>query len=380
MEKISYVTYGRNKEADAKIKDRTVLFIDNDVAQQVLTMEDCMEVVEEAYREFGLGQATATRSLHQVPRFGGDGWFNFAAMYSGIAKFGVLAIRMFTSISIPEEGGRADSYCVAPGKYLELIFLFSADDGALLSILQGGHIQHMRVGATGGLSVKYMARKDASVLGIFGTGGMASTHAWAIAKVRPIKKIKVYSPNADHCKAFARQMGADMDIEVVAVDDPRKVMEGSDIVAGCTNSYVPVVCGAWMEPGMHVFSVTAQQLDDDVFRRCDRYAYSRPPFTDHQVTMPVNEISESIPMRDYLRDQWMEREQRLLAGEKRAFLSELILGRTPGRSSDQEITCFTSHGIPIQFAATAYKVHQLAREKGLGRQMPLAQFLQDIRH
>ncbi|HTN71004.1 MAG TPA: hypothetical protein VMO00_07920, partial [Methylomirabilota bacterium] len=138
MDNIRYVTYGRNDEAEARIKDRTVLFIDNDVAQQVLTMEDCIKVVEEAYREFGLGRATASRSLHQVPQYGGQGWFNFAPMFSGIAQFGVLAIRMFTSISIPGDG--RSSYSVTPGKYCELILLYSTEDGALLSIMQGGHV------------------------------------------------------------------------------------------------------------------------------------------------------------------------------------------------------------------------------------------------
>lgn len=378
MDNIRYVTYGRNDEAEARIKDRTVLFIDNDVAQQVLTMEDCIKVVEEAYREFGLGRATASRSLHQVPQYGGQGWFNFAPMFSGIAQFGVLAIRMFTSISIP--GEERSSYSVTPGKYCELILLYSTEDGALLSIMQGGHVQHMRVGATGGLSAKYMARSNASVLGMFGSAGMASTHAWAIAKVRPIKKIKVYSPNSEHRKSFARQMSQDMGIEVVSVDKPREVMEGSDIVAGCTGSLVPVVRGEWLEPGMHVLAVTAGQLEDDVLRRSDQYVYSRPPYTDHQVATPADQIPDSIPMKGYLRDQWLEREKRLVAGEKIKFLSDVVLGRTPGRAREKEITCFASHGIPIQFAATAYRVHQLARERGLGRELPLDWFLQDIRH
>ena len=86
MEKIHYVTYGHSEEAEAKARGRTVLFIDNDVAQQVLTMEDCIDMVEEAYREFGLGRATATRALHQVPRAESEGWFNFAPMFSGIAS------------------------------------------------------------------------------------------------------------------------------------------------------------------------------------------------------------------------------------------------------------------------------------------------------
>jgi ornithine cyclodeaminase/alanine dehydrogenase-like protein (mu-crystallin family) len=378
MAQISYVTYGANDVTERKIKDRTVLFIDNDVAQQVLTIEDCMRMVEDAYREFGLGRATASRSLHQIPQHGGNGWFNFAPMFSGISEFGVLAIRMFTSISVP--GASGSSYSVTPGKYCELILLYSTEDGALLSIMQGGHIQHMRVGVTGGLSAKYMARPESSVLGIFGSAGMASTHAWAITRVRPIKKIKVYSPNSNHREQFARQMSQDMNIDVVAVDEPKDVMIGSDIVAACSGSTVPVVRSEWLEPGMHVLAVSATEIEDNVLRRCDEYVYSRPPYTDHQVAVPPDEIPDSLPMKGYLRDHWVDRETRLLPGEKIKFLSDVILGRTAGRAGGTEITCFVSHGIPIQFAAAATKVHQLARERGLGRELPLSWFLQDIRH
>jgi ornithine cyclodeaminase/alanine dehydrogenase-like protein (mu-crystallin family) len=171
-----------------------------------------------------------------------------------------------------------------------------------------------------------------------------------------------------------------MGLEVVALDEPKDVMKGSDIVAGCTGSLVPVVRGEWLEPGMHVLSVTAGQLADAVLSSCDRYVYSRPPYTDHQVAVPSDQIPDTIPMKGYLRDQWVEREKRLVSEGKIHFLSDVILGRTPGRARETEITCFSSHGIPIQFAATAYRVHQLARERGLGRQMPLSWFLQDIRH
>jgi ornithine cyclodeaminase/alanine dehydrogenase-like protein (mu-crystallin family) len=225
-----------------------------------------------------------------------------------------------------------------------------------------------------------MARSGSSVLGIFGSGGMASTHAWAIANVRPIKRIKVYSPNVDHREAFARRLSQDMSIEVVAVNEPQEVVAGSDIVAACTNSTMPVLRGEWLESGMHLLAVSAAELDDDVLRRCDRYVYSRPPYTDHQVAVPADQMPDSVPMKAYLSDRWIERERRLLPGEKIEFLSDVLLGKAPGRRAEKEITCFASHGIPIQFAATAYRVHQLARERGLGRELPLAWFLQDIRH
>jgi len=221
----------------------------------------------------------------------------------------------------------------------------------------------------------YMACQNASTLGLYGTAGMATTQAWAIAKARPINKVKVYSPNPDHRMAFARQTSQDMGIEVVALDNPRKVMEGADIVAACTSSLVPVIRGEWLEPGMHVLSVIPDEFDDAVFRRCHRYVYSRTPTTDYYVADPVRRPSVGYEPID---TKWVRREQRLLTKEKKAMLSDVVLGKAIGRTNDDEMTCFTTQGIPIQFTAFAYKVYQLAKERGLGRELPLAWFLQDF--
>ncbi|MBI4200339.1 MAG: ornithine cyclodeaminase family protein [Chloroflexi bacterium] len=377
MEGIRYVTYRGNPEADKEIAGRSVLFIDNEVVPQVLTMEDCLEVAEDAYREFGLGYATASRAHHHVLQPDGRTWYRWGPMAAALPKVGALAIRIKSDM-YPHARDRVVKYCVAPGKFSGIILLYSTRDGALLAIMNDGHIQHMRVAAAGGLSAKYMARQDASTLGVFGTAGMAATHAWAIAKVRPIRTMKVYSPNPEHRRAFARQMGQDLGIQVVAVDEPREVVKGADIVAACTSSRVPVFRGEWLEPGTHVVSVIPDELDDDVFRRCHRYVYSRNPTSENYVAHPEARDIPGWEDGEDLDTRWVLREQRLLPEEKVAFLSDVVLGKVPGRASDEEITVFASQGIPIQFTATAYRVYEKAREKGLGRKLPLAWFLQDI--
>ncbi len=376
MEKFTYNNYHRDEEAEAKIKDRSVLFIDNEVAQELLPIDDCLNALEEVYQEMGRGYTTSSRATYHVPRPDGEGWYRWSPMVAGVTKLGVVAIRIKSDLDIRVQE-RHDWYCVTPGKYCGLILLFSAVDGAPLAIMNDGHIQHMRVGATGGLSAKYMARQDASVLGLFGSAGMASTHAWAIAKTRPIQKIKVYSPNAEHREAFARDMSRFLEIEVVALDEPRKVAEGSDILAAGTNSSAPVILGEWLEPGMHVLSVGPREFDDEVFRRTDRYAYSRTPSTQHYFAAPEDQRPPNMADGDP-DTRWMRREQRLMAQEKMTFFSELALGRAVGRGNPSEVTCFTSQGIPIQFAALAYRTYELAKERGLGRELPLGWFLQDI--
>ncbi len=374
MEPVSYVTFHRDAEAEEKIKNRDVLLINNDVAHRVLTFDDCIEGLEDAFREYALGRATASRALHQVPRPSGAGWYSWASMDSAIAKLGAVSTRITSRVAVPVDG-RTEGYCVTPGKFCGLIFLYSAEDGALLAILHDGHIQHVRVAVTGAISVKYMARPESATLGIFGSGGMAITHAWAITKLRPIKKIKIYSPNPDHRRTFATRLSKDLGIRAVAVDEPRQAVEGSDIVAACTNSVSPVIRGRWLETGTHVLSVSASELDDEVFRRCDRYAYSRPPSTEYHLADPGEAPGF---MKNYAGKQWLEKERFVREGKK-AFLADLIQGKMIGRDSESGISCFTSHGIAIQFTAMASKVYEIASQRGLGQKLPLAWFLQDIR-
>ena len=374
MDNDAYVTYHGNTEADREIAKRSVLFIDNETAARVLTMEDTIDAVEESYREWGLGRATATRATHSVPRPGGDGWYTWDPMASALPGMDALAVRMKSDI-LPPSGTQVKKYCVAPGKFCGLIMLFSTDDGAPLAIMNDGHIQHMRVGAAGAISVKHMAREDAAVLGLYGTAGMATAHALAIARVRPIREIRVYSPDPEHRAAFADRTGANMGIPVTAVDDPRQVMEGADIVAACTNSLAPVIKGEWLEPGMHVLAVLPNEIDDDVFRRCHRYVYSRTPRTDYHVADPERRPAVGYEPID---QEWLQREERLLAREKRVFLSDVVLGNYPGRADPEEVTCFVTQGIAIQFAAAARRVYDGARAQGLGHELPLSWFLQDI--
>ena len=105
----------------------------------------------------------------------------------------------------------------------------------------------MRVGADSGIGAKYMAREDAEVVGMIGSGGMARSHVEAFLLARKIKKIQVYSPTKTNRDAYAREISEKYGLDVKAVDNPRDVYLGADKVAGCTDSAVPIVIGKWLE-------------------------------------------------------------------------------------------------------------------------------------
>ncbi len=354
------------------------LLINNDVAKELLTMEACMEALEEAYKEEGEGSGTnRTKSNIQIPTENPDYWYRYCSMEGGLRKAGVVGIRIKSDmVSWPVMFGKVRTlwHCVEPGRYCGLILLFSARNGEPLAILNDGTIQHMRVGATAAIAAKHMAREDATVVGIIGSGGMAETHLQGYAAVRKIKQAKVYSPNREHREEYARRMSGELGIEVVALEDPEKVVRGSDIVACCTDAEEPVIRGDWMEPGMHITSVKTREAGEDLFRRLHRFVSYRSGMCEQHWTTPEDCRPPGFggSFRGYTKHAELV--------PKQFHLTELLLDRALGREDDREINFFESEGTGIQFAAVGYRVYTLALQKRLGQDLSLDWFTQRIRN
>jgi alanine dehydrogenase len=369
-----------HKEELAK---REVLLIDRHVAEEVLDTEECMAVLEAAYKEEGMGSAVnRTKANILVPSADPDLWYRYCTMEGGIRGMEVVAIRIKSDMvryytAFGKE--RTDWYCGFPGRFFGLILLFSARDGTPLALLHDAHMQHMRVAGTVTLATRHMARKNASVLGILGSGGMAWTHAYLLPKVRNIQRIKVYSPSPEHRKHFTDQLQQMLEIETAVFEDPREVVEGSDIVAACTNSEKPVIFGEWLKPGTHIILTKAsKEMDEAGWAKVNRYVVYRSPLG---IQGSSSEARWTAPpdwrFGGGTTPEHIEKERRIL-GDKIFDLPEVLLDRVPGRESENEITCTSNEGTGVQFAAVALKVYQEAKARGLGKKLPLEWFLQDV--
>ena len=221
----------------------------------------------------------------------------------------------------------------------------------------------MRVGATSGLAAKYLARPDASKVALLGTGWQAGGQAMAIAAVRSVARVRCYSPHRERREAFAKDMQAKLGIEIVPVATAREAVLGSDIVLCATNSMEPVLAAEWLEPGMHVSSLSRLELDPGVIAAAD-------------VAFIHVRDAESKIVRTAGADLARDTEQRKatlsskIGQTARPELSDLLLGRTPGRRSKSDITLFLNYaGLGYQFAATGHVIYTKARELGLGREL-----------
>ena len=210
-----------------------MLIINNDLVSQLLTMEDCIRVQEEAFKKLPTGGAMHRPRIDMYfPCERPDGYFRWGTMEG--ANDGYFAIRMKSDIMTwpKDENGNwtEEKYCREPGTYCGIILLVSTRNAEPLAFINDGVLQHFRVGGGAGIGVKYLAREDTHVVGMLGSGGMARTFLRAFKAVRDIRLCKVYSPTAANREAFAEEMSKALNIEVRAVDDPREAVRGADLL------------------------------------------------------------------------------------------------------------------------------------------------------
>ncbi|MEK7783526.1 MAG: ornithine cyclodeaminase family protein, partial [Candidatus Binatota bacterium] len=299
--------------------------------------------------------------------------YSFKSVDGGVKKFGVQALRITSDIvreksvnnsvrleKLPLAGG---------GHFLGLVQLFSVETGELLAIMPDGFIQQTRVGVTSALGAKAMSRQNSEFLALIGSGGQARSHFRFLTSVRPIKRVKIFSPNPDHRKAFAAQMERETEIPTEVVDSAEAAVKNCDIVCSATNSSRPVIKADWLEPGMHYNSIREFETDEAALEKSDVVAI-HTRFGGIQHFQPPG-IDKDLPAvrREKPRD-WSRYPE----------ISDLLVGRVPGRTSDKQITFFLNNvGTGVQFAAMGYCAFRAAKEKGLGHEIPTDWFLQDIK-
>jgi alanine dehydrogenase len=330
-------------------------------------MSEEIEAIEQAFVELGQGKAmNAPRARLRTPwkEEGGQYYFNnIMGLVPGVKS---MALRIDSSFSrqIEVNGSKRRVY---PGDFIGLVMLFDMDTCEILALMDDHFISTMRVGATSAVASKYLARKDSKVMALLGSGEQAKTQVTAHAVVHKLAQVKVYSPTKKNRERFAKELGEETGIDVIAVDSAEEAIRGSDIVTAATNTVDPVIQGKWVEPGMHLNSIVGgdgflprKELDDEAVQKADLIVVGYKPqiFLDKQA-----EFHDRL-------------ERGLVKAEDLHELGELLNGKCRGRENDQEITFFKNNtGMGIQFAATARKMYEKAREKGIGTELPLDLFM-----
>jgi alanine dehydrogenase len=351
------------------------LILSNEDVEKLLTMPECIEVLEEAYVELAEGRGVSrTRSDCITPTSRPDAVYALKSMDGVIPKLGIGAIRINSDIvTFPKRGNniRREKVPAAPnGRYCGLVLLFSTENGEPLAILPDGVMQRMRVGAANGLGVKYLARKDARTVGILGSGWQAGAQLMAVCAVRTIETIRCFSPNPTNREAFSKQMSAVLGVEVIPVDQTETAIEGADIVMCATNTLDNVFFERWITPGIHLSSIKRPEIEMKALKRADRIVLHS-----HDAS-PIHVTTSDLAAKGKERG-WSTAAE--LDFQKLPTLPEVITGRAAGRKSEEEVTCFMNNiGLGYQFAAAGAVVYRKAKASGVGHELPTDWFTEDV--
>ena len=243
-----------------------------------------------------------------------------------------------------------------------VIAVFDPDTGAPAALLDGNAITAARTGACSALSARLLARDDAEVLAILGTGVQARSHARAMCRVRPIRQIRIAGRNPAKAAALAAELSGTLPVTAETVHSYRDALDGAGIACAASHAGEPVIRLRWLTPGVHVTSVgfnpDGREIDDATIAAALVCVESRQAAL---APFPAGSNDLLIPIQEGI----------ITAGHIHAELGELVDGRKPGRSSCEQITLYKSVGVAAQDAAAAALVIAAARERGAGQQIDL---------
>jgi ornithine cyclodeaminase/alanine dehydrogenase-like protein (mu-crystallin family) len=235
------------------------------------------------------------------------------------------------------------------------VLLFEADTGRLSALMDGATITAIRTAAVSGVATDLLARKDATELAILGAGVQARTHLEAIAAVRPLRHVRVWSRNQEHAASLVKETAGRFGGSIDVVPGAESAVRGADVVATVTASPEPILQRGWLKEGVHINAVgssipTTREIDTATMAAVRLFVDRRES--------AVNEAGDIlIPMR----------EGAFTADHIQAELGDVIIGKDPGRRSAAELTLFKSLGLAVEDVASAAFILKRAQQTGVGQ-------------
>lgn len=298
----------------------TIFLSESDV-KRLLTAEMALTAVDSAHRDLALGQAVdIPRARTRLPQT------TLHILQGALPAQGVIGYKAYTS---NRSGNRF------------LVHLFDAATGEPKAVIEADYLGMMRTGAASGVAARCLARPASKVAGIFGAGWQAEGHIRALCAALPLECIKVCARNQDKLRDFCARMSELTGVNIVPTPSAEDAVRGSDVIGTVTTSAKPLFDAEWLETGTHINaagsnSLIRQELSEATVRRCDLLA----------VDTVQTAISESGDLQPLL-------EKGRIHARQLVELGDILIGRQPGRTGEQQITLFESQGLAIQDLALA---------------------------
>ncbi|HEU0073736.1 MAG TPA: hypothetical protein VFS30_06970 [Dehalococcoidia bacterium] len=318
-----------------------MLYLNRDDVGKLLSFELCIEACEEVLKLQAQGQA------EEMPRFK----FLREPLPEGTIMPGLPPGSPAFMIAYLRPYGITTLRTLSPSPMLILW-----DEQSELMMIDAQTLRDRRTGAVAAIASKYLARSDSHKFGVIGSGNQASASLAAHSTLFEISECKVFSPTEEHRDAFVRRFKGE-GIDIVGVDSAQKAVDGADIVIGGSGvtgpNRPPVLLGEWLSPGMHVSSIAGRaELDDEVVRRADRV---------------VVDAKKTFPEESW--DITRQVEKGITTWDEIDALEDVVGGVRPGRQGPDEVTLLKTVGTAAQDTLPAFRLYQIAQEKGVGRDL-----------
>ena len=319
-----------------------MLYLGEEEVQSLITMPDVLDLVDDAFKAQGEGAAPnqPRRRLH-MPNGA------LQVMYGGLPGAGYFGLKAYTTF--PRIGVRF------------ICLLWDSNTAELVALIEANILGQLRTGAASGVGARYMAREDARVAALFGTGTQARTQLEALCCARPLEQVKVYSRSGEKREKFIGAMKDRVDAELVEAESPEEALKGAQIVCTMTTAREPVFDGADLEPGTTVIPagsnrVTNREVDDETFRRAARGRIATDDVDGARIES--GDLVRAVAAGAVSWGQVVE-------------IGQIASGKMPGRGSADEINMFLSQGVAIEDVAIGAELYKRAKAQGVGQDLPI---------
>ena len=314
------------------------LFLTEDEVGTLLTMNDAIEALDRAFRQMADNKAPV-RPRQRVKIAGGT----LQVMPAALPAEGAIGFKAYTTMA-----GRPNFHFT----------LYDSASGELLALMQANLLGQIRTGAASGVATRYMAGSEVSVVGSIGTGWQARSQVEAVCAVRKFERGLAYGRDPARLKAFCEEASNTVNLPIEPASSPNQVANESDVLIAATNSRRPVFDGNLLSAGVHINAIGSngaerQEVDEATVVRANRVVVDLKE-------QAITECGDVIPVVSAGRITWGGIVE----------LADIVAGRASGRDSDDEITLFESQGIALEDVAVGVHIYRLARERGIGQEIP----------
>lgn len=315
--------------------------------EELLTMEEVLGVLEAGFKEAKEGRCVVPVRFHLSVEEHQGQFLYMPAFLPGLKQSGTKIVSVFPQNS---SKGKPTIYAT----YL----LSDPATGELLALMEGATLTGIRTGGASGLATRYLAREDAKVLGIIGTGFQSFFQFKAVQSVRPIEEVLAYDLDPHRLEDFCKKLYPL--IKVHPASTPSEVVSQCDILVTSTTSRIPVFSGKDLKPGTHINAIGAfrpdmREADDETILRAtivvDTYEGCLSEAGDLLVPMGEGKLKKEAIYGD---------------------LGDLVTGRKKGRRSSDEITFFKSVGFAMEDVVTAHRAYEKAIREGKGKRVEMS--------